>query len=390
MSASSTAVPAAAGWRVPFVRPDLPAYDDLAASFRRIVESGHVTKGPELLHFEAEAADVLGVADVVAVSSCSVGLALALRAWQVLEQRGADRPGRTEVIVPSFTFLAAPAAIVWAGMVPVFVESDPATWTVSPDAVAAALTPRTAAILACHTFGCPCDMPALQAIADAAGVPLMVDAAHAMGTRVGGVQVGAEGYAQVFSLSATKLVVAGEGGLVASSEPRFAALVRELREYGNDGHYGCAVAGLNGRLPELSAAIGRRSLARLDEARRLRGAAVAAYRELLSGREGLGMQAIPPQAESSWKDFSITFDAGRLGISRDEVRARLAQRGIDTRAYYSPPCHRMQAFAAHHEGRAGLPVTDRLAAESLSLPLGGHVDAGVARDVARDILRSLP
>jgi dTDP-4-amino-4,6-dideoxygalactose transaminase len=102
------------------------------------------------------------------------------------------------------------------------------------------------------------------------------------------------------------------------------------------------------------------------------------------------MQAIPPQAESSWKDFSITVDAGRLGISRDEVRARLAQRGIDTRAYYSPPCHRMQAFAAHHEGRAGLPLTDRLAAESLSLPLGGHVDAGVARDVARDILRSLP
>lgn len=390
MTGSSTAVRAAGAWRVPFVRPDLPDYDDLAEAFRAIIVRGQVTKGDELARLEEEAKAVLGAADVVAVSSCSVGLALGLRAWQTVEQPAAGGPARREVIVPSFTFLAAPAAIQWAGMVPVFVDCDPATWTLRPESVAAAITPQTAAILACHTFGCPCDMPALQAIADAAGLPLMVDAAHALGTRVNGVQVGAEGYAQIFSLSATKLVVAGEGGLVATSSPRFAAVLRELREYGNDGHYGCAVAGLNGRLPELSAALGRRSLARLDEVRRRRIAAAAAYRDVLVGRDGIGMQSIPAHAESSWKDFSITIDAAAVGIGRDQLRARLAERGIDARAYYSPPCHRMQAFAGHHAGRAALPVTDRLAAESLSLPMGGHVDPDVAREVAHEALRALP
>lgn len=390
MTRPSAVVRAATEWRVPFVRPDLPDYDDLAAAFRGIIDRGLVTKGEELARLEEEAKAVIGAADVVAVSSCSVGLALGLRAWQSVGQPTAGDGERTEVIVPSFTFLAAPAAIEWAGMVPVFVECDPATWTVCPEAVAAAITPRTAAILACHTFGCPCDMPALQAIADKAGVPLMVDAAHALGTRVSGVQVGAEGYAQIFSLSATKLVVAGEGGLVATSSPPFAALLRELREYGNDGHYGCSVAGLNGRLPELSAALGRRSLARLEQVRGRRSEAAAAYREPLSSRDGIGMQSIPARAESSWKDFSITIDAARLGVGRDQVRARLAERGIDTRAYYSPPCHRMRAFAPYHEGRAGLPVTDRLSAESLALPMGGHVDGDVARDVAREVLRALP
>lgn len=389
MSPSPTVARPVGEWRVPFVRPDLPAYDDLAGAFRHIVETGQVTKGPQLAALEAEARDLIGAADVVAVSSCSVGLALGLRAWQALR---ADAPagGRTEVILPSFTFLAAPAAVVWAGMVPVFVDCDPATWTVSPGAVAAAITPRTAAILACHTFGCPCDLPALEAIAAAAGVPLMVDAAHALGTTLGGVQVGSEGFAQIFSLSATKLVVAGEGGLVATSSPAFAALVRELREYGNDGHYGCTIPGLNGRLPELSAALGRSSLARLEQVRRDRSAAAAAYRQALDGRAGVGLQEIPAGAESSWKDFSITIDAARAGLDRDALRAALAVRGIDTRAYYSPACHRMAAFAAHHESRPPLPVTDRLAATSLSLPMGGHVTPDVASTVAEELVRLLP
>jgi dTDP-4-amino-4,6-dideoxygalactose transaminase len=390
VSSPSSAAPVAAAWRVPFVRPDLPASGDLAAVFRRIVESGQVTKGPELASLEADARDVLGADDVVAVSSCSVGLALGLRAWQALHPPAAGSVGRTEVIVPSFTFLAAPAAVVWAGLEPVFVDCDPASWTVSPDAVAAAVGPRTAAILACHTFGCPCDLPALEAIAAQAGVPLMVDAAHALGSRCHGVQVGREGFAQVFSLSATKLVVAGEGGLVATSSPAFAALLRELREYGNDGHYGCTVPGLNGRLPELSAALGRASLARLDQVREARAAAAAAYRSVLSGCEGIGVQAIPSVAESSWKDFSITIDASRTGIDRDTLRAALAERGIDTRAYYSPACHRMAAFAANHASRPALAVTDVLAATSLSLPMGGHVTPDVARDVAGEVLGLMP
>ena len=371
-----------AAWRVPFVRPDLPTFDEVEPLFREIFAGGMLTKGAELARLEAAARALTGAADVVAVSSCTVGLALALKA--LVHMQG--DPDRREVIMPSFTFLAGPAAVEWAGLEPVFVESDAASWTVSAEAVAAAMSPRTAAILACHTFGCPCDLAALTAVAERAGVPLMVDAAHGLGTRLGGRQVGGEGLAQVFSLSPTKLVVAGEGGLVATSSPAFAALLRRLREYGNDGDYDCSVAGLNGRLPELSAALGRASLARLPEVLARRQAAADVYLDMLRGTPGLGFQSIPSLATASWKDFSITIAPDDFGASRDAVRARLADAGIDSRAYYSPPCHRMPAFSRRHPAERRLPVTDSLAACSLSLPMGAHVTPAVARMVADEVL----
>lgn len=379
---ATASVPSKTDWQVPFVRPDLPAFDDLEPVFRRIFSGGILTKGGELARLEAEARALTGAADVVAMSSCTTGLALGLKALAHM-QGDADR---RQVIVPSFTFLAGPAAIQWAGFEPVFVESDPASWTVSAAAVAAAISPRTAAILACHTFGCPCELSALSAIADRTGVPLMVDAAHGLGTRLDGHQVGSEGLAQVFSLSPTKLVVAGEGGLVATSSPAFAALLRRLREYGNDGDYNCTVAGLNGRLPELSAALGRASLDRLPAVLARRQAAAEAYLDVLDGTPGLGFQSIPAHATTSWKDFSLTIDALAFGASRDAVHAHLATRGIDSRAYYSPPCHRMPAFSGNLSASHQLPITDLLAACSLSLPMGGHVTPTVARMVANELL----
>ena len=380
----ATPAPPASGWRVPFVRPDLPTFDEIEPAFRESFASGILTKGPALARLEAAARTLTGAADVVAVSSCSVGLALGLKALRHLQ---ADT-NRREVILPSFTFLAAPAAVEWAGYEPVFVECASDTWTVAAAAVAAAVSPRTAAILACHTFGCPCDLAALSALADRAGVPLMVDAAHGLGTTLGGRQVGREGLAQVFSMSPTKLVVAGEGGLVATSSPAFAGLLRELREYGNDGDYDCSLAGLNGRLPELSAALGLASLSRLPAVVARRQAAADAYLDVLHGTPGLGFQVIPAAATSSWKDFSITIDPDAFGAGRDAVRGRLAERGIDTRAYYSPPCHRMPAFSRHHRADHALVVTDALAACSLSLPMGGHVTPAIARTIATEVLDS--
>jgi dTDP-4-amino-4,6-dideoxygalactose transaminase len=363
--------------RIPFVRPDLPETRSVAAACAEIMESGILTKGPRLAAFEAAVRDAVGVRHAIGVSSCTVGLALLMRSLKQL------RPGeRSEVILPSFMFLAGPAAIVWAGLTPVFVEADPATWTIDPRAVEAAITPRTFAILGCHTFGVPCGMSELERIGSNAGVPVVFDAAHAFGSKVGGRQVGREGLAQVFSLSPTKLVVAGEGGIVTTGDDALAAAVLEAREYGNDGNYGCRLPGLNGRLMEMAAAVGHASLARLPEAAARRAEAAAAYAAVLGGLPGIGLQKVPEGATTSWKDFSITIDPKAFGASRDDVRAALASQGVDSRAYYSPACHRMDAFAGYHDGRGPLTATDRLAATSLSLPMGRHVGPDEARSIA--------
>lgn len=371
-------------WRIPFVRPDLPPYETVEPALRRIHVSGILTKGPELVALEAEAAQLFGVDHVVAVSSCSVGLALVLRALRAGQPTGPS-PGRDEVVVPSFIFLAAPAAIEWAGLRPVFVDVDRATWTIDPAAAAAAIGPRTLAVLGCHTFGCPCDTGALEEICRAAGAALVIDAAHGLGCHRQGRQVGREGLAQVFSLSPTKLVCAGEGGLVATNSRPLAESLRQLREYGNDGHYDCLVPGLNGRLAEMAAALGRASLARLPEVAARRAAVAAAYRRGLAGLPGVALQAIDARDSSSWKDFSILVDPAGFGVGRDEVRQALARAGIDSRAYYDPPCHAMPAFERFRP-EASLPVTDALSAGSLSLPMGGHMTEELAAEIASIIV----
>lgn len=396
---------AAGRWAVPLVRPDVPAYADLAAGLKRIVASGMLTKGSVLEAFEADVRAVTGCRHAVAVSSCTVGLALVLRSLSALAQRrragcvvgcqagsaagNARDADRNEVIVPSFIFLAAPAAIVWAGLEPVFVDVDPATYTIDPVAVERAITDRTAAILACHTFGCPCDMESLQAISARTGVPLIVDAAHGLGTHDRGRQVGDAGLAQVFSLSPTKLVVAGEGGVVVTSCDCLAELVRSGREYGNDGHYGCQLPGLNGRMPEISAHMARASLARLDEVAARRAAAVAAYRDELGELSGISFQEIPATGRSSWKDFTIAIDPAVSGIDRQTLHDSLAAMGIETRAYYSPCCHRMESFAGYLRPGQSLPISERLADTVLALPLGVHVTPDVARSVARAIYNAV-
>lgn len=384
-------------WRVPFMRPDLPVYDHVADSIRDTFASGVLTKGRALDLLEADAAQCVGAHDAVGVSSCTTGLMLVLRALEPLRQRraacdaspcGAVSGGgetRDEVIVPSFIFLAAPAAIVWAGLRPVFVDVDPFTYTIDPRCVEQAISPRTAAVLACHTFGCPSDIGAITSIADATGVPVIVDAAHGFGATRDGRQVGREGLAQVFSMSPTKLVVAGEGGVVTTSCGCLAELIRTAREYGNDGHYDCRIAGVNGRLPEISAIVGRASLARLPEVAEQRRAAAEAYRLVLGDVPGVAFQEIPQRCSSSWKDYCIAIDPVVTGVTRDALRETLAARGIDTRAYYSPACHAMPAFRRYAPPEMSLPVTDRLAASLVALPMGKHVTPHTATLVAKEV-----
>jgi dTDP-4-amino-4,6-dideoxygalactose transaminase len=319
-------------------------------------DRGILTNGPLARRLEEEVADLLGVRHAVAVSSCTAGLMLLFRVLDV------DGP----VLVPSFTFSASAHAVVWAGTNPRFVECDRSTFQIDLDDAAARLD-GAGAILATHVFGAPCRPEAVEALGHRAGIPVAFDAAHALGAGRRDRRVGGFGVAEVFSLTPTKPLVAGEGGIVATDDDGLAEAVRLAREYGNPGDYDTRMVGLNGRMSELHAATAVAGLdgyeARLDTRRRM----AERYCAALAGVPGISVQEVDPDDASTWKDFTIAVDQAVFGVDRDTLRRALTADGVDTRCYFDPPVHRQQSYA--HLPPVDLPVTDDTAGRVVSLPL---------------------
>ena len=364
--------PAAFPDRLHLLRPTLPSYDELEPELRRLSASGMLTKGPILREYERLLGERLGVRHALGVSSCTAGLMLVF-----------DRFRGAEIVLPSFTFMATAMAAMWAGLKPVFADIDPLTWCLSPAAAEAALTADTALVAPVHIFGNPADTEAFAALGQRRDLAIVYDAAHGFGALRDGAPVGRQGLAQVFSTSPTKLLITGEGGVVATDDDALAERVVVGREYGNPGTYDPLFVGLNARLPEVSALLGLKGLALLDREADKRNALAAVYRELLGALPGVGFQSIRPQDRSSFKDFSVRIRAAEFGLTRDQVAAALAAEGIDTRAYYVPPVHRSQAFAIlgpAFEDR--LPETAALCDEVLTLPDYGLLAAELVERVA--------
>ena len=358
------------------LRPTLPPLEALEPGLRDAFASGMVTKGPALEEYERRLAERLGVRHAVALSSCTAGLMLVF-----------DRFRGGEAIMPSFTFMATATAAAWAGLTPVFCDIDPETWTLDPERVEEALSEHTRLIVPVHVFGSPADQEAFAAIGRRRGVAVVYDAAHGFGALHDGHPVGGAGLAQVFSTSPTKLLITGEGGVVATGDDDLAARLRTGREYGNAGDHDPAFAGFNARLPEAGALLGLASLDLLEGEARRRNDLAAVYRRALGGAPGITFQRIRPSDRSSYKDFSVRVRAAEFGLHRDDVARALDAEGVATRAYYVPPVHRMRAFAGL--GRAyeqRLPQTAALCNEVLTLPLYGAMSEGQVERVADCIL----
>lgn len=362
--------------KISIVRPKLPSFAELSPGLEEILASGMVTKGQYLRQFEDAVAAHLGVRHAVAVSSCTVGLMLTYRALGLIG----------EVIVPSFTFMATVSALIWAGAKPVFVDVDRHTTNLDPEAVESAITSRTVAIVAVHNFGVPAAIDPLHQLADRYGLKLVFDAAHGFGALHRGAPVGRQGNAQVYSLSPTKLLIAGEGGIVATQDDALADAIRIGREYGNSGNYDSAFAGLNGRMSEFNALLGLHSLRQLEIAARRRNELAAIYRQELAGLPGISFQQINAQDRSSYKDFSILIDEEQAGLTRDQLADALAAENVDTRKYYDPPVHRQAPYAPYYDGRP-LPNTEVLSQGSLSLPIWSEMDGDVVLGVCRAVKR---
>ncbi len=351
-----------------FARPFTPPLEAVTARLGASYERGMLTNGPLVGELEERMAERLGVAHVVAVASCTSGLMLSLRHLQAAGK----------VVLPSFTFSATAHAAHWCGLEPVFAECRPDTFQVDVDDLRRRLD-DAGGVLATHVFGAPCPVEQLEALAAEHELALVFDAAHALGARRGGTSVGGFGDAEVFSLSPTKLVVGGEGGLVATNRPDVAEAVRFGRDYGNPGDYDCRFPGLNARMSELHAAVALESLAMLDEHLERRQERAAVYCKLLDDVEGISPQAVDAGDVSTYKDFTIRIE-GHFGLTRDGVVAALAAEGIDTRCYFHPPVHAQQAYT--HLGASSLPVTEDAAQQVISLPMFARLPLDAVEVVA--------
>ena len=365
--------------RVPFL--DLLAgqeelKEDLGAAFARVSSSGRYLLGPELDSFEREFASYCGSAHCVGVGSGLAALELTLRAAGI-------GPG-DEVIVPAYTWVATWLAVTATGATPVGVDVLEPTYNIDPELAAAAVTPRTAAIVPVHLRGEPADMAAIGALAAAHDLFVLEDAAQAHGARHGGRRVGSLGDAGAFSFYPAKnLGSLGDGGAVTTDDGELAARLRLLRNYGMEDRYRIETAGVNSRLAELQAAILRAKLPRLDAWNRARAELAGIYREALGSDPALSIPEPPAWAEPVWHLFAIGHP------ERDRCVEALAAEGIEALVHYPLLPHLSGAYRDLAWGEGSFPVAERLSARTLSLPLYPQLAAADCEAVAAAVLATL-
>ena len=331
---------------------------DLEAAFRRVLTSGSYILGPEVEAFESECAAYVGAKHAIAVSSGTDALLVALMAL------GVD-PG-DEVICPTFTFFATAGTIWRLGARPVFVDSSVRDFNLDPEKLEAAFSEKTKAVMPVHLFGQCADMTSIHEIAERRGVPIIEDAAQALGAEHAGRRAGTFGKLGCFSFFPSKnLGALGDAGLVTTDDDRLAERVRVLRVHGGKPKYYHAVVGGNFRIDALQAALLRAKLPYLDAASEQRLANARRYTAELSCLAGITLPAIG-EGRHVMNQFVIRIPGGN---ERDRVRRHLTERGIGTEVYYPVPLHLQECFASLGHGPGDFPIAEQLARESLAMPI---------------------
>ncbi|GGS39657.1 DegT/DnrJ/EryC1/StrS family aminotransferase [Streptomyces griseoviridis] len=353
--------------RIPVMIPWLGEEEARAAS--DAVLSGWVAQGPRVAEFERAFAERTGAGHAVAVSSCTTALHLSLHVLGI-------GPG-DEVVVPSLSFIATANAVRYTGARPVFADVGLTTGNLTPETVDAVRTPRTRAVLAVHQGGVPADVHALRAACAEWDLPLVEDAACAIGSTVGGKPVGHGALLATWSFHPRKLVTTGEGGMVTTDDADRAARLRRLREHGMNASAaerhasGTPVlesyleVGFNYRMTDIQAAVGLVQLAKLDTMITRRRALAARYDRLLRGIPGLCPVGDPAHGQSNFQSYWVLLDAD-FPVGRDDLLGTLAAAGISARRGIMA-AHLEPAYAGHPA--VPLPVTERISRDSLILPL---------------------
>ncbi|AIF53717.1 DegT/DnrJ/EryC1/StrS aminotransferase family protein [Pelosinus sp. UFO1] len=347
---------------VPFLdlkAPYLELKTELDKAYQRVMTSGWYIMGNELEAFEQEFADYCGVKNCIGVGNGLDALHLALKAWGI----GAG----DEVIVPANTYIATWLAVTYTGARPVPVEPNEHTYNIDPHKIEAAINKNTKAIIAVHLYGQAADMQTINMIAKKYGLKVLEDAAQAHGARCHGKQVGGLGDAAGFSFYPGKnLGALGDGGAVTTNDDDLADKVRILRNYGSKVKYQNEEIGFNSRLDELQAALLRVKLRHINEWNGRRVQIAKKYLAELANTE-LILPTVPDWAEPVWHLFVIRSK------QRDYLQRELADKGINTLIHYPIPPHLSGAYKEYNWQVGDFPISEVLAHEVLSLPMGPHL-----------------
>ncbi len=363
MSASTGRLPAPFDEPIYVTRPLLPPLHALTARLEQVWATRQLTNiGPQHEQLEAALRRRLDVPELALFTNGTAALITAIRAL--------DLTG--EVLTTPFTFPATPHALSWSGLTPVFCDVDAVSLNIDPVAVERAITPRTSGILAVHVYGTPCDVDALQRIADRHRLRIIYDAAHAFGTRVNGRGLGSFGDATMFSFHATKLFHTAEGGALACADPMLKARIEDLRNFGIHGPDRVDAVGLNGKMTELQAALGLCVLDALDAELVKRRRLVDRYAQRLDSVEGVSWMRGPHIADGSCQYAVIRVDEGRFGCTRDALHDELRGLNVFTRKYFHPLCSTYDCYRSlPSSAPSNVPVATRAVREVLCLPLYG-------------------
>ena len=331
---------------------------------RMLDERWFTNNGPYVKEFEQRVAHMLGVKHCIAMCNATVAMEIAVRA---LDLKG-------EVILPSMTFVATAHALQWQQITPVFCDIDRRTHNLDPQQVESLISPRTTAILGVHVWGRPCDIASLREIADRRNLRLLFDAAHAFGCSYHGERIGRFGDAEVFSFHATKFLNTFEGGAVTTNDDELAAKIRLMKNFGFAGYDNVIYIGTNGKMSEVSAAMGLTSLESIGEVIASNTRNYDRYHYSLAGLKGLQLMKYDSSELNNYQYVVVEIDETITGITRDEILALLWAENVIARRYFYPGCHRMEPYRTYYP-HAGLilPQTEELLQRILQLPTGPAV-----------------
>lgn len=347
-------------------RPNIGDRERFLARLNDILDRRWLSnRGEYVIELERRICDLIGVRNCVLVCNGTIGLELLIRALGL----------HGEVIVPSFTFVATAHALQWQEITPVFADIDPRTHCLDPRSVESVITPRTTGIIGVHLWGRPCAVDELTAIAKRHGLRLMFDAAHAFACSAGARTIGSFGEAEVFSFHATKLMNTFEGGAIVTDNDELAEKLRLMQNFGFQGYDRVVYLGINGKMSEVSAAMGLTNLEGLQEIIACNRANHRAYRQQLARIPGIKLLQYDEQHRSNYH-YVVTMIGEDAGLTRDELVAVLHADNVMARRYFYPGVHRMEPYRSYFpHAHLLLPVTEQVCREVLVLPTGTAMGA---------------